>query len=415
MNRRSVILFAALVAVARVAIAHAGDWPQFRGPTADGRTAAANLPLTFGENDQVRWKTAIPGKAWSSPVVWDKRIWLSTASEDGKQLGALRVDADSGAITLEKTVFRLDDPPYCHPMNSYATPTPVVEEGRIYLHFGSNGTACLDTATGNVLWSRRDLPCDHHRGAASSPILADGLLILTFDGVDQQYLAALDKHTGKTVWRRERGIQYETEDPDYHKAYSTPALITVAGRRQLVSPSAGATIAYEPATGVEIWRVRSGGMNAAALPLSGHGMVFATSAAGGMQLFAVKPDGTGDVTGSHVVWTCRKTVPSRSSLVLAGGRLFMISDNGMASCVDAQTGRQVWQKRLKGNFSASPLLAGDRVYFFSEEGAIPVIAAAGEFRLLAENRLDNGFMASPAVLGESLILRSRKHLYRIGR
>ena len=246
-----------------------------------------------------------------------------------------------------------------------------------------------------------------------SPIVVDDLLVLTLDGVDHQYLVALDKATGKTAWKRDRNIGYGTDNPDNKKAYSTPAVIAVNGHPQLVSPSAGATIAYVPKTGEEIWRVHSGGMNAAALPLFGHGLIYATTAAGGYQLFAVRPDGRGDVTDTQVAWKFAKTVPSRSSPVLVDGRLFMISDNGMISCVDAKSGERVWQQRVDGAFSASPLVAGDRIYFFGEEGEIPVVAAAGEYRLLATNHLDDGFMASPAVFENSLILRSRKALYRI--
>lgn len=417
MHHRSIHpIFAIAAVVLSSAAARGGeDWPQFRGPHADGRTAATNLPVKFGESEGIVWKTAIRGKAWSSPVIRGDRIWVTTATEDGRELGAACVDAESGKMVHSTTVFRIAEPQFCHPMNSYATPTPVIEEGRVYLHYGSHGTACLDTATAAVVWSRRDLPCDHYRGAASSPIVVDNLLVLTFDGVDVQYLAALDKATGKTVWKHDRNITYDTDNKDYHKAYSTPAVIKADGRLQLVSPSAGATIAYDPATGEEIWRVRSGGMNAAALPLHGHGMVFATSAAGGFQLFAVRPDGKGDVTDSHVAWKYAKTVPSRSSPVLSDGRLFMISDNGMVSCVDAQSGQAVWQKRVKGAFSASPLLADGKIWFFGEDGEIPVIAAAGSYQPLADNHLDDGFMASPAVYQNSLVLRSRKHLYRIGR
>lgn len=396
--------------------ASAGEnWPQFRGPHANGQTKAQGLPVTFGESENLRWKTPVAGKAWSSPVVWDRQIWVTTATPEGKHLGVVCVDAESGRIVHQVVVFEVAEPQFCHPMNSYGTPTPVIEDGRIYVHFGVHGTACLDTATAEPLWKRQDFPCDHFRGPASSPVVINDLLVLTFDGVDVQYLAALDKATGKTVWKRDRNIAYKFENPDYHKAYSTPALITVAGRRQLVSPSAGATIAYVPETGEEIWRVCSGGMNAAALPLFGHGLVYSTSPAGGLGLFAVRPDGHGDVTGSHLAWKCSTNVPSRSSQILVGERLFMISDTGMISCLDAKTGESVWRERIKGAYSASPLFAEGRIYFFGEDGEVPVIAAGEEYQLLANNRFGDGFMASPAVYGSSLILRSRSHLYRFER
>lgn len=390
------------------------NWPQYRGPHADGSTRATGLPLTFGDTRNVLWQTPVHGKAWSSPVVWNHQIWMTTATKDGSELGAVCVDAESGKIVHDVVVFRIDQPLFCHPMNSYGTPTPVIEQGRIYVHFGSYGTACLDTATAKTLWTRQDLRCDHFRGPASSPILAGNLLVLTFDGVDVQFLAALDKTSGKTAWQRDRHITYDTEETDYHKGYSTPALITVGGQTQLVSPSAGATIAYAPLTGEEIWRVRSGGMNAAALPLFGNGLVYVTTAAGGYQLFAVRPDGRGDVTDTHVAWKFDKNVPSRPSQILLGGRLFMISDKGMVSCVNAKSGESVWQKRLGGAFSASPLLADGHVYFFGEAGEVPVVAATDSYKLLANNQLGDGFMASPAVYGHSLILRSRTCLYRIG-
>lgn len=391
------------------------NWPQYRGPHANGQSAAQGLPVTFSETENVLWKTPVHGKAWSSPVVWDKQIWMTTAAKDGKELGVVCVDAETGKVLHDVVMFKIDKPQYCHPMNSYGTPTPVIEQGRIYLHFGVHGTACLDTASAKTLWTRQDFSCDHFRGPASSPVLAGDLLVLTFDGVDVQYLAALDKATGKTAWKRDRKIVYDTEDTDYHKAYSTPALIMVEGRRQLVSPSAGATVAYVPETGEEIWRVRSGGMNAAALPLFGNGLVYVTTAAGGYQLFAVRPDGKGDVTDTHVAWKFAKNVPTRPSQILLDQRLYMISDSGVISCVDAKTGQSVWQHRLGGAFSASPLFAEGRIYFFGEDGEVPVIAAADEFKLLAENKLGDGFMASPAVYDNSLILRSRTQLYRIGK
>ena len=409
------ILMTAL-AICAAGLLHGGEnWPQFRGPRGDGQTPAQGLPVSFGEAENVLWKTPVHGKAWSSPVVWDQQIWMSTATKDGKELGAICIDAESGKILHDVVVFKIEKPQFCHPMNSYGTPTPVIEKGRVYLHFGVHGTACLDTATAKTLWTRQDFPCDHFRGPASSPIVVDDLLVLTFDGIDLQYLVALDKLTGKTVWKRDRKIVFDTDDTDYHKAYGTPAVISVNGRQQLVSPSAGATIAYVPKTGEELWRVRSGGMNAAALPQFGNGLVYATSAAGGYQLFAVRPDGHGDVTDTHVAWKFAKNVPTRSSQILLGERLFMINDAGVISCVNAKTGESVWQKRLGGAFSASPLLAEGRIYFFGEDGEVPVIAAADEYRLLANNQLGDGFMASPAVYDNSLILRSRTHLYRIGK
>ncbi len=410
---RTTLSIAALLLVFAIT-AHAGDnWPQFRGPSGDGHSDAKGLPLTWSETEHVRWKTPIHDKAWSSPVIWGKQIWLTTALEDGKANYAVCVDLESGKILHDIKLWEIESPQFCIPYNSYASCTPVIEEGRVYVHFGSQGTAALDTQTGSVIWSRRDLPCNHFRGPGSSPILVDNLLVLTFDGFDYQYVTALDKTTGQTVWRTDRNIEYGTKDGDMKKGYSTPTVIEIAGQRQLISPSAGATMAFDPATGKELWRVRSGGMNAATKPLFGFGMVFCTTASGGIQLFATRPDGSGDITETNIAWKQNKTVPSRSSPLLVGDHLFMISDAGVASCVEAVTGQQVWSKRLPGKYSASLVLAENRIYLCNEDGLCPVIEAALEYRELAMNKLDDAFMASPAITGKSLILRSKTHLYRI--
>lgn len=387
------------------------NWPEFRGPDGTG-TASATLPLEWSETINVAWKTPIHGKAWSSPVIWGDQVWLTSATEDGRQMFALCVDLASGQIVRDIKLWEIEKPQFCYPFNSYASSTPVLEAGRLYAHFGSHGTACLDTVSGKVLWTRRDLPCNHHRGAGSSPILAGDLLILTFDGFDQQYVAALDKKTGRTVWKRNRNIDYGTDNGDAMKAYVTPSVIESGGRRELVSTSAGATIAYDPETGDELWRVRSGGMNAATRPQFAHGLVYCTTE-GGFHLFAVRPGGTGDVTESHVAWTFNRSVPSRPTPLVVGDYLYMVSDRGVATCVNAESGESVWQERLGGEFSASPVAASGRIYFFAEDGATPVVAAEPEFKLLATNHLDAGFMASPAIAGKALILRTKTHLYRV--
>ncbi len=391
------------------------NWPQFRGPTADGHAAGRGLPLTWAEGKNVVWKTAIHDKGWSSPVIWGNQVWMTTALENGKQLFGVCVDRDTGKIVYDLKLFDIEKPKFCIPYNSYASPTPVIEAGRVYLHFGSPGTACVDTATGKVLWSRTDLECDHWRSAGSSPILFENLLILTFDGHDLQYLAALDKTTGKTVWKKDRNITtYRINDGDIKKAYSTPAVITIEGRQQLVSSSAEATMAYEPRTGEELWRVKHGGMNAASLPVFGHGRVFVTTAAGGEQLVAIRPEVKEPPPGNRIDWSFKKNVPTRPSLLLIGDLLYMVSDGGTASCVNAKTGEQVGTPvRLNGKFSASPVYADGRIYFASEDGPTRVVEAKPEMKVLAVNELDGNCMASPAVAGKALFLRTRTHLYRI--
>lgn len=415
----------ALVAAAvlfSAAVPAASDWTQFRGPDGTGVVREARLPLTWSESEHVRWKTAIHGRAWSSPVVLGDRVWLTTATEDGRELFVVAVDLESGRIVLDQKLFDVEKPQDIHTFNTYASPTPVAEPGRVCVTFGSPGTACLDPSSGRVLWTRRDLECNHYRGAGSSPILYGDLLVLHFDGSDQQYVVALDKRTGRTVWKRERSIDFRDLGPDgkpeaegdLRKAFATPHVVTVNGRPILVSPGAKATYGYDLHTGEELWRVEERTSHSASTrPVAGFGMVFVPTGFPRGQLLAIRPDGRGDVTETHVAWRLTRGVPNKPSVLLVGDLIFMINDGGIASAVDARTGEVVWTARAGGTYSASPLAAGGRIYLFSEDGKTTVIAAAREYKVLAENQLDEGFMASPAVAGDALILRTRTHLYRI--
>ncbi len=404
------LLLTAFVGLTLTPAARADNWPQFRGPGADGHAKAKGLPTTWSETENVRWKTAIPGKAWSSPVIWDDQIWLTNATADGKELSAVCVDRASGKIVKDIKVFTLEDPPFCHPYNSYASSTPVIEKGRIYVHFGANGTACLDTATGQVLWERRDIKCDHFRGAGSSPILWGRLLILVFDGVDVQFVTALDKETGKTVWKTDRNIKYTSDNGDLHKAYATPVVFTIEGKPQMICPSAEATIAYDPATGAEVWRIIHGGMNAATQPLMSHGLLYLTSGHT-KQLLAIKPSGTGELPASAIAWRTNKGVPSRPTPLLLGDLIFLVNDEGIVSCLSAKTGERHWQERVAGACSGSPLYADGKLYVADEAGMTYVLEAGQAFRKLAANKLDAGCMASPIADGKSLFLRTKTHLY----
>lgn len=400
-------------------------WNQYRGPRGDGTSESAALPVQFSEGSpEIAWKTPLPGRAWSSPVIWGQQIWVTNAPEvqnlkDGQtkldqplEFSAVCVDLATGKILRKIVLFKVDVPQFTHATNSYASPTPYIEEGRVYIHFGAYGTACLDTQTFETLWSRNDLPCDHFRGPGSSPVVYGDLLYLTMDGYDQQYLAALDKKTGKTVWKKDRDIDFGTTDGDAKKAYSTPTLIHVDGRDLLISPFAAATIAYDPLTGDPVWMVRHGGMNAAARPLYGNGLLYINAADGPNPLVAIKPTGTGDIS-NNIAWRLGKGVPKRPSQQLVGDLMFMMNDSGVASCVDAKTGEEIWTKRLGSDYWASPLSANGLVYCFSQTGEIPVFKASREFELVAENKLDDGFIASPAVAEDALILRTKSHLYRV--
>jgi outer membrane protein assembly factor BamB len=411
-STRRRLLFAAVLALAASPLAAGEHWPRFRGPNGDGRSEA-RVPRRWSETENVAWKTPIHGRGWSSPVIWGEQIWLTTATPDGKKMAAIAVGREDGRILRDTVLFEVESPAPIHVLNSYASPTPVIEEGRVYLSFGSYGTAALDTRSGETVWARRDLPCDHFRGPGSSPILFGGLFILHFDGFDHQYVVALDKETGRTVWRTDRSNDFGTDNGDFKKAYSTPLVIDAAGKLQLISPGSRAAMAYDPFTGKELWQVRFESFSSTAAPLFGHGLVYINTGFGKADLLAVRPDGAGDVTATHVAWTLKKGVGSKPSAILDGELIYLVHDAGVASCVEARTGDVVWSERLGGSYSASPVMAGGAIYFFSQEGAATVIEPGRELRRIAANELDHGFMASPAIAGKALFLRTEKHLYRI--
>ena len=401
-----------------------GNWPDYRGPRRDGVSNVANLPLRWSETLNVRWKTPLHGRAWSSPVIWGKQVWLTTATEDGKVLSVLCIDRDSGQILLDRKLFEVAKPrPLSNPINTYASPSPTIEEGRVYVHFGSYGTACLDTGSFEVLWQRRDLPCDHWRGPASSPHLWEDLLFLHMDGADVQYVVALDKTTGANRWVTFRSADYgdleEDGRPrasgDYRKAYNTPLVVDFQGEPQLISPSAKGAYGYDPRTGSEIWQISHGGHSSAPRTLYFDGQVgISTGYIGGTaQLWGVRLGGRGDVTGTHVAWKYARGSPKHSSPVLVDGRVYMMSNDGIATCLDFKTGKEIWKGRIGGLHSASVLYAGGRIHFFDEEGQTTIIQPRETLEILARNQLDDGFMASPAVADGALFLRTTTHLYRI--
>jgi len=434
MTRTLIVLWLALLNGLSVC-AEDMNWPQFRGPRGDGTSSSTGLPLHWSDRSGgygIKWKTAIHGRAWSSPVIWGPQIWVTSATEDGRELFAVCVERDSGKIVRDLKLFDVTTPQFAHKFNTYASPTPVIEEGRVYMTFGSPGIACLDTQTGKVLWTRRDLECNHYRGAGSSPILYENLFILNFDGSDHQFVIALDKKTGRTIWQRNRSVDYKDLAPDgrvqsegdFRKAFATCQIASLDGRPTLLSQGAKAFYAYEPLTGEEFWRVEERTSHSGATrPVLGHGLVFVPSGFSTGQLLAIRPGKKGEVldvnaaeppsTELQVVWRAKRNVPKKPSLLLVGELLFGIDDNGVATCWEAKTGRTFWNERIGGNYSAAPLATQRRLYFFSEEGKTTVVAAEREFKKLAENQLGDGFMASPAVSGKALFLRTRTELYRI--
>ncbi|MFH1923072.1 MAG: PQQ-binding-like beta-propeller repeat protein [Planctomycetota bacterium] len=389
------------------------NWPQFRGPHGDGHADSAHPPRTWSETSNIAWKTPIHGRGWSSPVIWEDQIWVTTATEGGRRLFAVCIDRDSGEVVHDIHVFDVENPEQIAKVNSYASPTPVIETGRVYVHYGTYGTACLDTKTGRTLWTRRDLNCDHHEGPGASPILFGELLIFNVDGRDVQYVVALDKTTGQTVWKTDRSIDYSPYSENFRKAYCTPSVIEWRGRLELISPGAKAVIAYDPRTGEELWKVRYNGWSVTPRPLFGQGLLFVVTDFVHPELWAIRPGGGGDVSDTHVVWRMTRSIPKAPSLLLIDALLFFVTDDGTALCAEAETGRVVWQERLGGDHWASPLLAGGSIYFVSREGVTRVVEPSRQYTPLASNQLDGECMASPAAIGGALFLRTGTHLYRI--
>ncbi len=388
-------------------------WPDFRGPRGDGHAVQAKVPLRWSETQHVRWKTPIAGRGWSSPVVRDAQVWMTTATEEGRRLWAVCVDGDSGRVVHQVLVFEVEQPVNVNPLNSHASPSPVIEPGRVYVHFGTNGTACLDTASGAVLWQRTDLKLDHKEGPGSSPILHGRLLIVHCDGMDVQYVIALDKQTGQTVWQTQRSLDLEQFDPDFRKAYSTPLVIHDGTRAVLLSTGGKAGYAYEAETGRELWRIRYSGFSNVARPLVWNDLAIINTGYPKAELWGVRLGGRGDVTDSHVAWRYQRAVCRNPSPLVVGDLLFMVDDRGVATCLQCADGAEVWTQRIGGNYAASPIYAAGRIYFFSQEGTTTVIAPQRQYQALAVNTLDDGCMASPAVAGNALFVRTKTHLYRI--
>ena len=399
------LLVMALV-IASQAVATA-QWPEFRGPLAQGHSTEKGLPLEWNEGKNIVWKVPVPGLGWSTPVIANGRVWLTTAIEQrGISLRAIAFDAETGKEVVNVEVFKIPtDRRDINPKNSWASPSPVIDGDRIYVHFGADGTAALSPA-GEIIWKNRFEYQSQH-GAGGSPIVYGDLLIFSCDGSDVAFVIALDKHTGKTKWKTNRGYPAD-------QAYTTPIVIRAGEQDQLISVGAFRVRAYDPLTGKEIWRVRyDEGFSNVPRPVFGHGLVFITTGFQQPELLAIRPDGRGDVTKTHVAWSLKRGAPLTPSPIIVGDELYIVNDGGIASCIDARTGNVIWQSRLGGTYSASPVYADGRLYFPAEQGVTTVIAPGKEARRLAMNKLDGGLLASIAVASGSFFLRTDTALYRI--
>jgi outer membrane protein assembly factor BamB len=423
-----------LMVFASPALAAEAEWPQFRGPDGQGHSSAQGLPNSWNEHENIVWKAAIPGRGWSSPVIAGNDIWLTTAVESpiseaekaerlkgttnnqpltlaGKlSLRAICVDKRSGQVTADVELLTEERPQPTHSMNSFASPTPVLADGKLYAHFGTHGTACLDTATRKVLWTNRELSINHENGAGSSPVLWQDRLIAHCDGSDAQYIAALDTATGRIAWKTERSGKMNDE-PQLKKAYGTPIVMEVGGQTTVVSPAADWLYGYEPATGRELWKVPYGmlGFSIVPRPVAGHGFVYMSTSFMQPQMLAVKLDGP----QPEIAWRFAKQMPNMCSPLLVGDELYTVSDKGIATCLDAHTGEVHWTERLPGNYAASPLAADGKIFIASRDGETTVLAPGPKFQKLGTGKLDSPILASPAAVGQALYIRTEKSLYRV--
>ncbi len=389
----------------------ADDWPQFRGPTAQGHATATGLPTEFGPSQNVVWKRAIPGSGWSSPVLHQGKLYLTTAVPAGSggnmSLRAFCLDAKTGKPVWDTELFTQDGrtSPRPHRKNSHASPTPLIHDDKLYVHFGHQGTACL-TLDGKVVW-RQQIKYPPVHGNGGSPVVVDDVLFFSCDAARNPFVIALDVKTGKERWRTPRDTEVRRKF-----SFSTPLVIEVEGRKQIVSPGSGAVVAYDPKSGKPIWKARYGeGYSVVPRPVYAHGLVFVSSGFDRPVLLAIKPTGKGDVTDTHVAWQMTKGAPHTPSMLVVGDELYCFADRGMATCVDAKTGEEHWQERIGGAYSASPVFADGRIYITNEQGKTVVLKPGKSFEVLAENDLKQKTLATLAVGDGAIFLRTESHLY----
>lgn len=436
MNRHLLPFALLLTASALTRSASVVEWPEWRGPGGQGHAPGRGLPAHWNESRNVAWKTPIPGRGWSSPVIAGDQIWLTTAIETAAspedvarrlksitndqpltllekvEYRAVCVDRQSGKVARDLFLFIESEPQAVHKLNSYASPTPVLEPGRLYAHFGASGTVGVDTKSGRVLWTNSTLKIQHENGPGSSLILWHDLVIFHMDGSDDQYVVALDKRTGQVAWKTVRTGKMHS-NPQLKKSYATPLVLEVDGREQLISPGPNWLYAYDPATGRELWKLEYGnlGFSLSARPVVGHGMIFLSTGFTRPELLAVRYGGGREPS---IAWRYTKGVPTMASPLLVGDELYFVSDSGgMLTCLDAKTGREHYRERLGGEHNASLLLAGNRIYLPSRTGVTSVIEPGQSFKLIAKNELPGQIMASPAVAGRAMFLRTDAALYRL--
>jgi outer membrane protein assembly factor BamB len=427
MNSKSILFFnfflGSMLLISNPAGSQSSDWTHFRGSRSNGLAETENIPLKW-DDSVIKWKRAIHDRGHSSPVVFGSQIWVTTAKDDGKELYAVCLDFNTGETIFDIKIFTPDEVDEKNQLNTYATPTPCIEKGFVYVHYGNSGTACINTSNGTIVWKNSDFKCKFVQGAASSPILYKNLVILHYEGVDVRYLVALEKSNGKLVWKSDRPADpYKPLTEIGKKAYITPLIINVKGRDLLISNGSAVCIAYDPDTGNEIWRVVDGAESTVAMPITENGVLYwytgfmvDTDGSKYTDFLAVNPDGQGDITATNFIWKKRDGLALNQMLtpVIKDGLIYTLTTRNIMMCIDAKTGDEVWSKHVTSNFNASPVYINGNIWFFSAKGEILVIKAGRKYEVVAQNKMDSGIWSTPAVLRNSMILRTQKYLYRIG-
>ena len=416
---RAALLIAATFQVALAAHLQAENWPRFRGPTGQGVSSETSLPAEWSSTSGIAWKTEIPGESWSSPIVWNDQVFVTTATDGGRSCRVLALDRKAGRVLWNTEVFQ-QTPGHKQGKNSYATPTPVTDGERVYAVFGDGSVAAVNF-DGSLAWTNRDVKFYSEHGLGASPLVYGELLIMAFDGSspgpetkvgwqipwDQAFILAVDKTTGKPRWRASRGLS--------RIAHISPAVIRMGDREELLSCAGDAIQGFNPKTGQRLWHVFSEGEGVVPSPAWGDGLIFTASGFGKSTIRAVRMGARDDATKTHIAWEQRKGVPSQSSLLYVKPFLYAVTEGGIASCVKSESGDIVWQQRIGGEFCASPVFGDGKVFFLSEQGDTTVVAPGAEFKQLARNTLGERCQASPAVSQEHLFIRSDKHLWCIGK
>jgi len=417
------VIFTLLLLISQYAGSQDKNWTHFRGSNLNGIAVSADVPLKW-DDTTVKWKSEIHGMGHSSPVVFDNQIWITTGSADGKELYAVCTDYMTGEVIHDIKVVTPEEIIGKHSINTYASPSPCIEKGFVYVHYGSLGTACIKTSDGSIVWKRTDLKCKHVQGPGSSPIIYKNLLILHYEGTDVRFIVALDKKTGKQVWRTDRPEEPYVPLPNIgKKAYITPLIINVKGRDLMISNGSAACFAYDPLTGKEVWRVVRGAESTVPMPIAENGIVYFYTgfmvddeASNFTELLAVNPDGTGDITATNVLWRKRDNQSQTQMLtpVIKDGLIYTVNTRNMMMCIDAKTGEEIWSERQRTNFNSSPVYVNGNIWFFTVKGDVIAVKAGRKYEVVAQNLMDSGIWATPAFVRNAVILRTEKFLYRIG-